>query len=275
MILKILSWNVANRFRKQKLQLDAIIARSPDVMGLQEISSRTLPLWVEGFHKSGYRHIVSSFDLAEDLSLLTGPRRYGLLIASRYPLISIDPQIVNIPWKERLLSARIFSNNLVFEFHTAHIPPGVSHKWIKIDTFNGIYQYFSIPNNQTPRVLCGDFNSPQAELKNGEVITWGQRIGKNNSIMIRRNHIAWDAGERSVIEGLAEYDLHDIFRLINGYEKEDYSWVVKRKGIIKAQRRFDHIFASMTLLPKKCQYIHEFREKNLSDHSAMEAEFNI
>ncbi|MDO9087998.1 MAG: endonuclease/exonuclease/phosphatase family protein [Anaerolineaceae bacterium] len=273
--MKILSWNVANRFKKQKYQLDAVITRSPDVIGLQEITFRTLPLWVEGFHKSGYPHTISSFDLAKDISLLTGPRRYGLLIASRYPLSSIDPQIVEIPWKERLLSASIFSTNAVFEFHTAHIPPGISHKWLKINTFNGIYQYLSNANNQNLRILCGDFNSPQAELKTGEVITWGQRIKQDNTIRYRRNRYTWDAGERSVIEGLAEHDLHDVFRLINGYEKECYSWVVIRKGMIKAKRRFDHIFASMKLYPISCQYIHEFRENNLSDHSAIEAEFNV
>ena len=140
-MMKILSWNVANRFVKQKYQLDAVIARSPDVIGLQEITARTLPLWVEGFHKAGFAHTVSSFDLAEDTSVLSGARRYGLLIASRFPLNPIDPQIVEMPWKERLLSANIYSPGVSFEFHTAHIPPGASNKWLKIDKFNGIYHH--------------------------------------------------------------------------------------------------------------------------------------
>ena len=132
-----------------------------------------------------------------------------------------------------------------------------------------------MPRNRNPRILCGDFNSPQAEFESGEVITWGQKIRQDKTIRFRKNRIAWDAGERSVIEGLAQYNLHDVFRLINGYEKEGYSWVVRRKGMIKAKRRFDHIFASMKLKPVSCQYVHAFREENLSDHSAIEAEFDI
>ena len=38
-----------------------------------------------------------------------------------------------------------------------------------------------------------------------------------------RKENAWDSGERRVIEGLAEHDLPDILRLLNGYEKSDFS----------------------------------------------------
>jgi len=74
---------------------------------------------------------------------------------------------------------------------------------------------------------------------------------------------------------LAEYNLYDIFRLLNGYKLQEFSWLLKRKGKIIARRRFDHIFAAKALHPITCQYIHSFRENSLSDHSAIEATFKI
>ena len=274
--MKIISWNVAYRVRKQQLQLDALISRKPDIIGLQEVTSRTLPLWVEGLQQAGYKHVISSFILhGGSNSGLTGPRRYGILIASRWPLNSINQRLLKIPWHERLVSVLIHSPNVDFEFHVAHIPPGASHGWLKIDTFEGIFKFLARPSYDYPRILCGDFNSPQAETRSGEVITWGQDIFKDGQVKFSDKKGRWDAGERSVIQGLAEYNLYDIFRLLNGYESQEFSWLLRRKGKIIARRRFDHIFASKTLNPITCNYIHSFREELLSDHSAIGATFKI
>ena len=34
--MKIISWNLANRVRKQQLQLDALVSREADLIGLQK-----------------------------------------------------------------------------------------------------------------------------------------------------------------------------------------------------------------------------------------------
>ena len=68
--MKIISWNVANRFKKQSLQLDALISRKPDVVGLQEVTKETLPLWVDGLNKAGYKYIISSFDIHDKKEIL-------------------------------------------------------------------------------------------------------------------------------------------------------------------------------------------------------------
>jgi exonuclease III len=274
--MKIISWNVAGRVRKQQLQLDALISREPDVVGLQEVTIKTLPLWMEGFKKEGYANVISSFDLqGAGNNELTGPRRYGILVASRWPLDPVDQRSLKIPWQERLLSILIHSPNVDFEFHVAYIPPGSSNGWLKIDTFEGIYKFLAKPSCNYPRILCGDFNSPKAETSTGEVITWGQKLFKDGQIRFSDKEGRWDAGERSVLQGLAEYNLYDIFRLLNGYKVQEFSWLLRRKGKIIARRRFDHIFAEKTLSPVACHYIHPFREESLSDHSAVEATFKI
>ena len=272
--MKIISWNVAYRVRKQQLQLDALISREPDIIALQEITSRTLQLWEEGLRKVGYKHITSSFNLNSKNDDFTGPRRYGILVASRWPIDSVDQHSLVIPWRERLVSVLIHSPNVDFELHVAYIPPGSSNGWKKIETFEGVYKFLA-NNNDIPRILCGDFNSPKVETNSGYVVTWGQKILKDGQFKFTDKEGRWDAGERSVIQGLAEYNLYDIFRLLNGYKLQEFSWLLKRKGKIIARRRFDHIFAAKSLNPITCRYINEFRLNGLSDHSAIEGIFKI
>ena len=88
-----------------------------------------------------------------------------------------------------------------------------------------------------------------------------------------RGNERWDAGERNVLRGLADHDLPDVFRALNGYGVEAYSWFSKRKDDRAPKRRFDHIFASERLNPVACEYLMEGIELGLSDHAAIEAQF--
>ena len=124
--MKIISWNVAGRVRKQRNQLEVLKDTGADIIGLQEITHKTLPLWIEGFRKSGYKNIIASLKLKNGNVDYSGPRRYGILVASRWPLESIDQQSLEIPWHERLVSVLVHSPNVYFELHVAYIPPGSS-----------------------------------------------------------------------------------------------------------------------------------------------------
>lgn len=145
----------------------------------------------------------------------------------------------------------------------------------------GLYAGLAIPST-TPRILCGDFNTPQLELPTGEVVTWGQRITAKGMAVIRKHirggeGVRWDRGERQILQGLAAYDLHDVFRRLNGYETPKCSWYPLRKDPLQQLRligrRFDHAFASASLNPLLCTYLQMFRESGLSDHAALEAVF--
>lgn len=81
--MKIISWNVDNRIKKQPLQVEALIARKADIIGLQEINQRTLSLWVQTLKQAGYKHILSSFDIYKGEVNFVGPRKYGILISSQ------------------------------------------------------------------------------------------------------------------------------------------------------------------------------------------------
>jgi exonuclease III len=196
------------------------------------------------------------------------------MVASRWPLCALPGP--EIPWPEKALSTLVESSGARFEVHTAHVPPGSSNGWVKIDTFHGIYKRLA-HNSEVARILCGDFNSPQKETPDGRVITWGEDE-VNGQIVCwgrykGRTGKEWDAGERSVLEGLADFDVHDAFRRLHGFGVEAFSWYLTRKGTAIG-RRFDHILASRRFSVLGCNYLHALREAKLSDHSPIEADLD-
>ena len=115
------------------------------------------------------------------------------------------------------------------------------------------------------RVLCGDLNTPRYESEEGETETFASNHPFDEA--------RWDAAERSLLVGLGEWDLPDVFRALNGFGRRDVSWVFHTRRRRKAAHRLDHVMASAGLGATYCEYIHEWREAGLSDHSAMETIF--
>ena len=276
-MLSLISWNTAHRTQKLSQQVSAILDRKPDIIALQEVTASTRPRLACGLAQGGLNHFACSLDSGDGSASRSGPRRYGVAIASRFPLQQESRLNLPVPWPEKTLSCLVHCPFGPVEVHSAYVPPGSSNGWIKIETFEGIYQGLSQTNTSHPRILCGDFNSPKEEHADGTVVAWGQRRGKNGELINARTTwgqpgARWPEGERSVLLGLADFDLPDVFRTLHGYEQEAFSWVLRR-NTKEFGRRFDHIFASASLGPRRCEYIHEWREAGLSDHSAIEAAF--
>jgi exonuclease III len=141
----------------------------------------------------------------------------------------------------------------LLELHNVHIPPAKSRGAIKAATCEALYERLSRPSDRH-RVLCGDFNTPKLETVEGDVITFAEE-------------------ERLIVCGLAEWDLADVFRQLNGYERRDVSWVFHTQGRRKSGHRLDHILASSSLNAEFCDYQHGWRDLGLSDHSGMECLF--
>jgi exonuclease III len=273
--IRVISWNINGRKKKAPAQILALRDRLPDIIALQEVKITTGSLLEMELCKIGLRHCTNSFSLATDLSLLVGRRQYGELIASRWPLRPRPFKAFPVPWTERVLSAVIESPSGEIEIHTVHIPPGTSNGWTKIEMFEGIYQQLACASERS-RILCGDFNSPQSELSDGEIVTWGEHKvdGKFLCWECWRGGTGerWDRGERNVLHGQADFDLPDVYRALHGYGREDFTWYWKGKGR-HVGRRFDHVFASCRLNPVRCEYLHSLREAGLSDHSPIEVDF--
>jgi exonuclease III len=252
----------------------AVTDRAPDIVAFQEVTSYSVSLLRRALPLAGFTHLVDSFASSAPWAAV-GPRRYGLLIASRYSVTSVSRESV-VLWPERILSAQVTTPQGAIRLHNTHIPPGSSNGWKKVEMLEAVLRVVSEPC-PTSSILCGDFNTPQAETPLGRVVTWAERLktGKAPTLRSRwRGHDAgrWDMAERSVLEGGQQRLLVDAFRYLHGYTREEFSWYLKR-GPLLVGRRFDHVFCSPDLKIVRCEYLHDVRMSGLSDHSALELDF--
>lgn len=206
---RLFSWNVAGKAWCVPEQVAAIAERNADIVALQEVRPSTAPRLLAALTDYGLSYHLETASAAGEVG-----RRYGVLLAGRWPLERLPDMA--IPYVERVLSALVATPWGTINIHTAHVPPGAGNGWKKIETFEGICEHLATPSDH-PRILCGDFNSPQHETRDGKLITWGQRICANGTVSIYPDYDRWDAGERSVLEGLRAFDMPDVFRAVNGY----------------------------------------------------------
>jgi exonuclease III len=262
--MRLISWNVNGRYGSAlDRQIAALLDRAPDLVALQEVRAESLHAWLSGLERAGLRHALDSSGLVqvESLSGREYRRLYFNLIACRW--LTRRLAALQLEFPERYLAATIDRDGGEFEIHNAHLPPGSTRGLVKVEMFEALHNRLAA-DTERPRILCGDFNTPQIEREDGTVEFWGA----NHPPHTQR----WDDAERSVVLGLAANDLADVFRTVNGYSATDASWVARR-GEKEWGRRYDHIFASRRLTATSCRYLHDWREQRLSDHSAIEADF--
>lgn len=274
-MLKLISWNVlqGGGYRLAR-QAEVLGDKQVDVVALQEVTAKTAPLFRDSFLRQGLGHVRHTYGIHRDHTLLRGSRRYGLLVASRWPLRTLPPASFQIPWPERVLSVNILSPFGTIELHTTHIPTGASRDWTRAETFEGIYRRLA-RRSARPRILCGDLNAPREESAQGEVVTWGQRRRPNGDVVFEgpRGERS-DRAERQVVTGLAPYGLFDVYRALHGYGRQATSWHWRHRGR-EGGYRLDHVLASAELNATHCEYVHEWRAEGLSDHAPMEVHFNL
>jgi len=192
----------------------------------------------------GLPHLLDSFACSPKWDA-AGPRRYGVAIASRFPLTCV-PSRHPVPWAERLLSAAVATARGTIHLHTTHVPPGATNGWMKVQILEAIADVVS-ESSDKPCTLCGDFNTPQFEMRDGRIVTWGEEIGKDGEPRLWKQWQndtgrRWDAAERTVPQGGRHRRLSDAYRHLHSYERQEFSWFVKRKTK-RIGRRFDHAFA--------------------------------
>lgn len=259
--MHLITWNL-NKRRAIEPQVAALIDRQPDVIALQEVSMRNLPRLREAFAAAGYPYALDSFH-ADPM-----PRRPFVMLVSRYLLQPIDPSV--LPFQQAYVSAFAEMPYGRVGVHNLHVPSiGAYEMELKLRFMEGMFAHLAQPS-VLPRVVCGDFNSPAAELPDGTLITFSQRLRADGSYGIVRGWDRWDRAERNLLEGLRPADLHDAYRSLHGYAVSEASWGAHNKGRFFGFR-LDHLLASSHFQPVRMSYLHEWREQNLSDHSALEA----
>ena len=151
--MRIVSWNVARLRERLAEQAVALAGREPDVVALQEVTRRTLPLWNAALARLGLTHIRASLDDADPGGQPAARRRTGVLLGSRAPLTDASTTLP-VPWPETALAATTLSVATgVVELHCVHVP-NAANGWVKVRTLEAIRSGLA-SGPPTPRCSAG------------------------------------------------------------------------------------------------------------------------
>ena len=253
--VRVVTWNVAGRVRRLPEQAEVLAALGADVVALQEVTARTLPLWREALAQMGLLHIASPLDEPVEAR---GRKVLGVLTAAREPLERLDePQV---PWPERVLRCRLDGIDVL----NLHSPIAPAPELAKIRTHEAVAAHLA-QLEPAPRILCGDLNTPRRELPDGDVLTFAY----DSAARLRPERgERWDAAERALVHGLREQGWVDAYRALHGYGERSASWTFAND---RGGWRLDHVLVH-GLEPVASSYAHEWRRAGLSDHSALVAD---
>ncbi|MEA2306470.1 MAG: exodeoxyribonuclease [Solirubrobacteraceae bacterium] len=255
--MRLVTWNVAGRVARQPEQAQVIAALRADVVALQEVTARTLPMWRVALADAGLVACETALDLP---AIRTGRKVLGVLTAAREPLTRL-PAPPDAPWPERVLSCAAADG---IEVLNVHSPIAPAPDLAKIRTHEAVAAYLA---GRPPgrRIVCGDLNTPRRELPDGDVMTFAwSSAGRLRPERGER----WDRAERLLVHGLRQAGWADAFRALHGYAEREASWTFRQD---RGGWRLDHILVQ-GLRPVACAYAHDWRRAGLSDHSALVAD---
>lgn len=267
-MVRVITWNVARRTSRLAEQAAAVGRREPDVLALQEVTERTLPLWREACHSHGLDAVIASLEDADPGRAPANRRRTGVLIASRSAME--QRPALEVPWAETSAAVRTETDAGPIELHAVHVP-NAANGWIKPQTLRAIRAGLAQPA-AVPRILCGDLNIPRRELPDGEVISFAR---DSRGVLRPERGREWDEAELGVVPGLGDLGFVDAFRSLHGYTDRSPSWTWRQIAGHGGGWRIDHLFCSWELRPVSCVYHHAWRDDGLSDHAPLEAEFEL
>jgi exonuclease III len=252
--VRLVTWNVAGRVTRQPEQAAAIAAVGADVVALQEVTARTLPLWRDALADAGFVCCLASLD---DVGAVSGRRPLGVLTAAREPLarLAMPP---DVPWPERVLCCALGDVEVV----NLHSPISPAPDLAKVRTHEALFAHLAGSGAAGPRILCGDLNTPRRELPDGEVLTFAH--DSSGRLRPERGE-RWNDAERALVRTLRDHGWVDAFRSLHGYGEREASWTFARD---RGGWRLDHVLVH-GLDPVASAYAHDWRRAGLSDHSAL------
>jgi endonuclease/exonuclease/phosphatase family metal-dependent hydrolase len=260
--MRLVTWNVAGRVGAQPRQAAALAAIEADVVALQEVTRRTLPMWVDALAAAQLRSVVSTVPDGN----APGRRRLCVLTAARAPLARL-PGPPRVPWPERVLATRVALEAPV-EVVNLHSPISPAPDLAKVRTHEAVAGYLHGAPAAGPIVLCGDLNTPRREMGEGDVLTFAHE--SDGRLRPERGE-RWAAAERSLVVGLAGHGFVDAYRSLHGYGERQPSWTYPRGG---GGYRLDHVLVRGPV-PREAIYAHAWRDAGLSDHSALVVELDL
>jgi exonuclease III len=246
-------WNVAGRLRKLEDQQDRVVELDTDVICLQEVTFSTIDSWRKRLAGAGWPHVVA----AHAVSAGEARRSRPLLTftAARVPLSIVE--IPDVPWPERALATELDGLQVV----NIHSPTSSKAGLAKVLTHEAVAAHLAAGTGA--RLVCGDLNTPRKEHTDGSVWTFARdRYGRVRDDRGER----WDQAELAIIKGLEQHGFRDAFRTVHGSAVRELSWEWQKWG---GGYRLDHLIVSAEVGVDEIGYLHEWRKRGLSDHSAL------
>lgn len=255
--MKIATWNI----NSIKSRIDHVLkwceVNSPDVLCLQETKCIDEKFPNSRFSGIGYANIE-----------VLGERAYnGVAIISKHRLSDVRR---NLPGDgadapARMIAATIAKFRVVNVYGPHGTSQGTEKYKFKLDWIARLRSFFdknlTIEENV---LLCGDLNVAPHELDVWSVPAW-------------RNKLHFTKLERDAIQDLKRWGFVDLYRQINGDEKE-FSWWSNFRNDFEKDRglRIDHIWASAPIA-ERCTdcWIDKVPRgwDHPSDHAPVVAEF--
>ncbi len=294
--MKLLSCNLSGRIQPTLgRQLVGVLAREPDILALQEVTSGTYAQWCRGLLDAGYS-VLANVDLV-GLPYPKPPyfsppfprkvpgrsigqvgqinRRYFNLSAARHPIAMLpglsfeDREEMRFAFPEKYLAAKVIVDGVEIDVHNAHLPPGVSSGLIKVHAFEAIRRRVDA-DAQIARVLCGDFNAPVQEDADGPISHSGGPWSESEQER-------WKLAEKRIVDNP---DMRDAYRDVHERGRPLPSSHFTGHVDGGTGHRYDHIFTSPEIHTQSCCYLSEWLEGNevhgrLSDHAPVEAELSL
>ena len=265
--LRLITWNVARRVTRIVEQATALAVREPDVVALQEVTRRTLPLWRSAFEFMGLGHVRASLDGADPARVPATRRLTGVMLASRTALVDVRRPLV-VPWPE---TAACASRRDQPRPGRGLLRPRSQCRQ-RLDQGQDPAGRPSWPDRRrtsTPRaVRRSQHAAARAARRAGDLVRvrLARTLASRPRAAVGRSR-TWcrPRTARARLPGRVP-------RLARLRDTPEPSWTWKRIAGHHGGWRIDHIFASAQLRPVACRYHHAWRDQDLSDHSALEAD---
>lgn len=286
--MRILTWNVEGAFPyKAKAEIEEQIEYlksldpQPDALLLNEVNQYRREFIRDLLRDElGYHGIIDTLDWAHELRESEVqphqgiPHTNGNLTAVRdqetielKPLAILkddhyddeDVKHLDTHYPEKILVTQWEYEGTQIEMWNVRAVPGSMKGEEKIKIFETVFHRI-LDGGEKPRILAGDFNSPDEELPDGSPVTY---IDDKDPRLQKR----WRNAALNILKGLGHVGMVDVFRYQWGYGEIDTF------DEPFGNSRFDHIFAYEDLNPTGCYYVEE--SLDYSDHAAMIADFDL
>lgn len=257
--MKIATWNINSINSRIQQVVGWCEENEPDVLCLQETKCVDAKFPYLQFQRIGFEHISVHGETAYN----------GVAIVSKLPLVDVQKNFAESSASDpkRLIAATVGGIRIV----NVYVPHGTklgSDKFdYKLDWIAKLRELFDESFELGNKViLCGDLNVAPHELD-----VWNP--------LLLNNKMHFSKPERDAIQELKKWGFVDVFRQINGGERE-YSWWSNFHHDFEKDRgmRIDHIWASPPIaeLCTDCWIDKDPRDREKpSDHAPVIAEFSV